>query len=320
MLLRIVAGLALGVVTLVALGGAASALAGRPRGAGELIDIGGRKLRLVCAGPADAPGPTVWLEAGAFGVAEDLSVVQARLAERGVRSCAWDRAGMGLSEPGPLPRDAAAVMADRDALIRAARVPGPFVYVGHSMAGLAGRMWAASRPDEVVGLVLLDASTPEAAEVPGARVWIDRFRAVSRAAAVTAALGLNKPVSWLVPDRIGLPPDAARLKRWTIGAVGHQRAAAAEVDAALDSGAQAAAAGAVPPETPVAVITAGPAEGPGRSAWKAMQAAPARESKNGSVLNLPEATHTSMLGGANADRIVEAVLRVMADAQARRPG
>jgi pimeloyl-ACP methyl ester carboxylesterase len=313
MLLRLFAGLTLGVVTIVALGGAASALSGRPHGPGQLYDIGGRKLRLVCAGPADAAGPTVWLESGAYGVAEDLSVVQARLAARGYRACAWDRAGMGLSDPGPLPRDGASVMRDRDALLQAAGIKGPFVYVGHSMAGLAGRLWAASRPDEVIGLVLLDAAGPEAAQVPGARVWIQRFRTAARLGVIAANLGVMKAASFFVPDRIGLEPEAARLKRWTIGSVTHQRAAAAEIDAAFATGEQALAAGDISVETPVAVITAG---GDGRSGWQEMQAAPARRSLKGSVLNLPDATHTSMLGGANADRVVEATLRVIADARA----
>ena len=58
---------------------------------GTYVDIGGRKLRLVCAGPpSDKTGdrPTVWMEAGAFGLAADFAAIQEKLAAKGLRSCA----------------------------------------------------------------------------------------------------------------------------------------------------------------------------------------------------------------------------------------
>ncbi len=78
---------------------------------GEFIDIGGRKLRIVREGPGGTE-PLVVLEAGAFGLASDWAEVQARLQAQGVQSCAYDRAGMGYSDPGPEPRDGIAVAKD----------------------------------------------------------------------------------------------------------------------------------------------------------------------------------------------------------------
>jgi pimeloyl-ACP methyl ester carboxylesterase len=158
-----------------------SALAGYPAHRGALVDIGGRGLRLVCEGPPDAR-PVVWFEHGAFGQAEDFAVVQARLVAQGVRSCAYDRAGLGLSDPGPEPRDSSAIQADRDALIARAGMTGPFVVVAHSFGGIHARRWIADRPGEVVGLVLVDASEPEAIESPGAQVWVRRFGQFARVA------------------------------------------------------------------------------------------------------------------------------------------
>ena len=60
---------------------------------GELIDLGGRALRVVRAGPA--VGPTVILEHGAFGCAADWAVVQDKLAAKGLSSIAYDRSGVG---------------------------------------------------------------------------------------------------------------------------------------------------------------------------------------------------------------------------------
>jgi pimeloyl-ACP methyl ester carboxylesterase len=84
------------------------------------------------------------------------------------RVCAYDRPGTlvdpadpatrSRSDPAPLPRTAQDVVGDLHALLRAARVPGPYVLVGHSLGGLFVRLYAATYPEEVAGLVLVDAS------------------------------------------------------------------------------------------------------------------------------------------------------------------
>src|SRR5437868_1116852 len=84
---------------------------------GEMIDVGGRRLRMVRAG-APSARPTIVLEHGAFGCAADWAVVQERLAAKGLASIAYDRAGLGHSEPGPKPRDGHAIVADLAALLR----------------------------------------------------------------------------------------------------------------------------------------------------------------------------------------------------------
>src|SRR5690606_37432611 len=127
---------------------------------GRLVDIGGRRLRANLAGPASAR-PLVVLEAGSFGCAADWAVVQERLAAKGLRSLAYDRAGLGFSDPGPSPRDGRAVSSDLEALLAALDETGPLVTVGHSMAGLMLRVFATRNRERVRGVVLVDAVTPE---------------------------------------------------------------------------------------------------------------------------------------------------------------
>src|ERR1043165_3349045 len=88
------AGLILVVLAFVAVGGAMTAAFGTPKPRGQLYDIGGgRRLHLVCQGPASDPAPIAFLESGAFGFSADWDTVQRKLAAEGVRSCAYDRAG-----------------------------------------------------------------------------------------------------------------------------------------------------------------------------------------------------------------------------------
>jgi len=116
----------------------------------------GRKINLFCLGKG---APTVVLDAGWGSGMSAWSKVQPALAET-TRVCAFDRPGMGFSEEGPLPRDAKAIVADERATLKAAKIKGPYVLVGHSMAGLHVRLYASLYPKEVAGAVLVDPSNP----------------------------------------------------------------------------------------------------------------------------------------------------------------
>jgi pimeloyl-ACP methyl ester carboxylesterase len=115
---------------------------------------GGRSLNLYCVG---AGSPTAILESGIGGGAYDWRSVQARMAER-TRVCAYDRAGLGRSPPGPLPRDTRAEVADLEALVRAAGLRPPYLLVGHSMGGYNVRLFASRHRRDVAGILLIDPS------------------------------------------------------------------------------------------------------------------------------------------------------------------
>jgi pimeloyl-ACP methyl ester carboxylesterase len=311
---RILAALVLFVCLYVAFGGAmTAAFPVHPRG--RMIDIGGRHLRLVCEGPADAR-PVVLLEAGSFGFAADWAEVQKRLTAQGVRSCAYDRAGMGFSDPGPQPRDGIAIASDLEKLLKAASVPGPYVLVGHSMAGLHVRLFAGRNPDKVAGLVLVDAATPEASDAPMLRSFVDHYATVSNLAGWGASAGLFKPLTGVMGDKIGLEGQAAKEKRWAFARGPHNVASAQEVGEWMAAAEQAKASGALDPDWPVAVVMAGP----GRFSWKRIQAVPANQSRHGYVENVPAAGHASLLGHRHADAIVRGIDHVLkAYAAGREP-
>ncbi len=131
------------------------------------IDIGsGRNMYLACRGDG---APAVVLVAGLKGSAEDWDAVRPPLPTvfAGVagftRVCAYDRPGTPVgekpsrSDPVPQPTTAADAARDLEALLHAAGVPVPYVLVGHSYGGLVARLFASRYPDDVSGLVLVDA-------------------------------------------------------------------------------------------------------------------------------------------------------------------
>lgn len=121
--------------------------------AAKLIDLGhGRTLNLRCSGS----GPqTVLLEAGAVADSSTWFKVQPLLAAH-ARVCAYDRAGLGFSSEGPLPRDLDADVSDLHTLIQRADLATPLVMVGHSLGTNIVRQYASRYPADVSAMVLLD--------------------------------------------------------------------------------------------------------------------------------------------------------------------
>jgi pimeloyl-ACP methyl ester carboxylesterase len=274
---------------------------------GELIDLGGRFLRIVRAGEPSAR-PTILLEHGAFGCAADWAEVQTRLAAKGLHSIAYDRAGLGHSDPGPTPRDGRAIVSDLAALTRELDEEGPFVLVGHSMGGLMVRLFALTHPDKSLGVVLVDAVTPDIMKTPAGPAGVRTYGRALRLVAAGAKVGLMKPVAVFSSRAIGLTGEAAAEKRHIYGLARHAHWSAEEVaywPATSDQSAEAE----LPADMPVAVVTAG-AE---RSApnLKAIQAIPALGSRYGYVEHVAGARHASLLGRRFADPIVRGVEHVL---------
>ncbi|MFT4038332.1 MAG: alpha/beta hydrolase [Thermomicrobiales bacterium] len=139
-----------------------------------LVDIGGREVYLEQRGVG---APTVVLMAGGRSSArywsDDLRHPEAprRMVLEGVAAfthvLAYDRPGTyaeiggemlaSRSDPVAQPRTAPELVAELHALLGAAEIPGPYVLAGHSFGGFCARLYAATYPGEVAGLVLIDA-------------------------------------------------------------------------------------------------------------------------------------------------------------------
>jgi pimeloyl-ACP methyl ester carboxylesterase len=120
---------------------------------GQMVDVGGYRLHINCTGSGS---PTVVIESGWGDSSASWGWVQPEVA-RTIRICTYDRAGMGWSEASPQPRTAREYAKELHTLLTKANEPGPYVLVGHSMGGFTMIVYAHDYPDEVSGLVLVDA-------------------------------------------------------------------------------------------------------------------------------------------------------------------
>ena len=276
---------------------------------GRMVDIGGRNLRMICEGPKNA-GPTVVFEAGAFGSSADWGAVQEKISGR-MRTCAYDRAGLGLSDPGPPPRDSAHIVADLRAGLAAAGEKAPYLLVAHSMGPVHAYLHAGLYPQDIVGMVIVDGTSPHTAIGPQMEQFLKRFQQMTGMAPWAARFGLMAAVKGTkMADPIGLTGLADKEKRNAFASPRHNYWAAAEVQQWPRDIELARAAGDVSAELPVGVVLAGP----GSPERMATRGAPAKRSKHGYYEEVEQAAHASVLGPRFNDAIVRAIDHVRAEA------
>jgi pimeloyl-ACP methyl ester carboxylesterase len=116
----------------------------------------GRGLYVRCTG---AGSPTVVMEAGDEGDSSQYAFAEQAVAKK-TRTCVYDRANLGRSDPAPGPRRLPDLVGDLENLLNSAEIPGPYVLVGTSGGGFIVAGYAEEHPDRVAGMVLVD--TPPA--------------------------------------------------------------------------------------------------------------------------------------------------------------
>jgi pimeloyl-ACP methyl ester carboxylesterase len=121
---------------------------------GHFVQAGSIRMNIDCSGQGS---PTVILESGSGGPSVDWLMVQPGVAKF-ARVCSYDRAGYGWSDSGPEPRSSLQIAHELKQLLQAAGEKSPYVLVGHSMGGYDIRVYTGQYPNDVVGMVLVDAS------------------------------------------------------------------------------------------------------------------------------------------------------------------
>lgn len=174
---------------------------------GRLVDIGGRRIHFLAIGEG-SPAVVIVPALGA-NVLEWVRVLRAASPE--TTMCAYDRAGLGWSDPRHGPATIDAMADDLHALLEAAGIAPPYIIAGHSMGGIVARRFRSRYPADVAGMLLIDSSHEgQARRFGGNRDWETLKRAARRQVRI---LGLRR-----LGVRAGLVGgfDAASLDRETV--------------------------------------------------------------------------------------------------------
>ncbi len=163
---------------------------------GEQIDVGGYRLHLYCEGTGS---PTVILDALQPGTVANWAWIQPEIA-RTTRVCAYDRAGLGWSDAAPASYDARQNTYDLHTLLQNAGIEPPYVMVGHSLGGLYSRVYASQYPQEVVGMVLLDATHPDSWQRLGLAEGIGMDKDMLAMGPLVAHFGLTRLINFAPVD------------------------------------------------------------------------------------------------------------------------
>jgi pimeloyl-ACP methyl ester carboxylesterase len=260
-----------------------------PTATGRMIDVGGHQLYIECAGSG---GPAVILQAGLGASSSSWAGIEPAIAATST-VCTYDRAGHGRSDEAGS-QDGIALATDLHTLLERAGVPGPYVLVGHSSGGPYVRVFAAQYPDEVAGMVLLDAQPADAFTVlPAYPGFYATFRMVATLSPSLARIGLLAPV-------LGLSSDES-----TAAAVRGARDEFLALPTVLTQSSALTSIG----DRPLIVVTAAAEPDPG---WVAAQDSLPRLSTASIHRVLASATHNSLISGADTGSSTQAILDVLA--------
>ncbi len=173
---------------------------------GRLVDIGGRRLHILCKG--SAPGPTVVVEQGAASPSVVWWPIQNQVSAF-ARVCTYDRAGYQWSDPGPELSSLSDRAADLHKLLKNAGVPGPYVLVAHSYGGAISRVFAEAYPDEVAGVVLIDVMEEAVIFRPSFASYVRQFLGMVSVGKAAARVGIIRLVMGAIsrPDG-GMTPES----------------------------------------------------------------------------------------------------------------
>jgi len=284
--------------------------------AGRRFDVGDFKMHIDCTGQGS---PTVVLESGLGDTYVSWRKVQPEIAKF-TRVCSYDRAGLGFSDPSTRPRTSQVIAEELHALLGAAGIAPPYVLVGHSMGGFDVRLFASLYRNHVAGIVLVDSSHPdqenrfplELKNMEGSWLRESEFLEYTMPFGIPRLLNLceNDPV--------------VRAAECNFHSA---RENVAELKAFAESGAQAAATGALG-DLPLAVVSRDPDKPsadlppdlakPTNEAWEKMQEELAHLSSRGTQAIAKNSGHYLQID--RPDVVVDAVRKVVEQARAGQDG
>jgi pimeloyl-ACP methyl ester carboxylesterase len=275
---------------------------------GQLIDVGTYRLHIYTLGE-DTGLPVVILDSGGMSMSAQWGWVMGSIA-RFTQVVAYDRPGMGWSEPSPHPIDADELIDHLRTALRNTGLEGPYLLVGHSMGGLTTRLFAQMYPDEVFGLVQVD---------PRDLLWQSptefEIRLQTTIISTLSRVGLIRLTGMAARDAEGLPPSQYQQAVEITSSYRHLRNAGSEAYIG-DSATSLLEAEEDLSRFPLIVLTATEPDGaipsPQREALNERHAALAGLSPQGKHILVPGAGHVSIVTRENfAQHIITAIIDLL---------
>ena len=278
---------------------------------GQAVDVGGRNLHIECAGTGE---PTVVFESG-LGEGSPYWGRIAPAVSATARVCVYDRAGRGGSDDAGAPQDGIAVARDLHTLLENAGIARPVVLVGHSTGGPYVRVFAALYPDEVAGMVLLDAQPADAfTALPTFPSTYSAIRLSTGLLPSVARIGVYRVILALLPADLPAPyGDIERAEQSTPLLLSGQRDEFAVLPATLAQAAALTSLG----DKPLVVVSATVDTQQG---WPEAQKAMVSLSSNSSHRLAPGQTHSSLIASeTGAEVSLQAIRDVLTSVRTGAP-
>lgn len=133
---------------------AESYLTGYP---GDFVLLHDHRIYYHCLGEGSH---TVLIDTGVGDASANWVPIQQELSKH-LKVCVYDRAGYGMSGPGPGPRTSSLIVEELYTMVKSAEINGPYIIVGHSFGGFTAQLFAKTYTDETAGIVLVDSSHPQ---------------------------------------------------------------------------------------------------------------------------------------------------------------
>ena len=125
--------------------------------AGRLAEVGGATIEYIASGTSR---PTIVLVNGAGGPLDGWSRVFGPLLRFGM-VVAYNRPGIGRSSRPTEPQTGALIVGTLRDLLTAIEAPPPYLLLGHSLGGLYVQLFARRLPEDVCGVVMVEAAHPD---------------------------------------------------------------------------------------------------------------------------------------------------------------
>jgi alpha/beta hydrolase fold len=128
-----------------------------PKQLDRVVKIDGdRRLYVRCTGTGS---PTVIMEGGDEDTSDSYAFAEPTISKV-TRTCVYDRANLGQSDPASGPRGLSDLVGDLERLVQVAKIPPPYVLVGTSGGGYITAGYAEAHPQQIAGLVFIDTAAP----------------------------------------------------------------------------------------------------------------------------------------------------------------